>query len=364
MKIGKLDLHPLDLMLVFLPVAVVLELVHASPVAVFITSALAIVPLAGLMGRATEHLAERIGPGLGGLLNASFGNAAELIIAVLALRKGLYDVVKASITGSIIGNVLLVLGVSILAGGMRFKRQTFNRVAAGHGAAALGLAAISLLVPSAFDFIVRGEHGWHKLELRLSLAIAVVLFVVYGLSLLFALRTHNYVYGGSHDADETALGTGTWSKRRSVITLLLATVAVGVVAEFLVGAVEHTAHQWGMTEVFVGVILVAIVGNAAEHSTAVLVAVRNKTLDLSMNIAIGSGIQIALFVAPMLVFLSYFVGPGAMDLIFTPFEVLSVTVSVAIVALISMDGESHWMEGVQLLAVYAILGMAFFFLPG
>lgn len=365
MKIGKLDLSPLDLLLVFVPVAVVLELLHVPAVWMFVVSAVAIIPLAGLMGRSTEHLAERVGPGVGGLLNASFGNAAELIIAGIALHKGLFAVVKASLTGSIIGNILLVLGLAVFTGGLRHKVQTFNRTAAGQGAVALALAAIALLVPTMFDWTVRAEVGaaeLHKLELNLSLPIAVILIIVYGLGLIFSLRTHSHLYG-AHEADEQAIHTQTWSTRRSVITLIVATLGVGVVAEFMVGAVEETAKVWGMSEVFVGVILVAIVGNAAEHSTAVLVAFKNKTIDLAVNIAIGSGIQIALFVAPVLVFLSYaFPGPP-MDLVFTPFEVLSVTVSVTVVSLISLDGESNWMEGVQLLAVYAILGLAFYFLP-
>jgi Ca2+:H+ antiporter len=351
---------PLDLLLVFVPVSIVLELTHANPVWVFIMSALAIIPLAGLMGKATEHLAARAGAGVGGLLNATFGNAAELIIALIALRAGLYDVVKASITGSIIGNVLLVLGLSVLVGGLKYERQTFNRTAASMGAALLALSAIGLVVPAIFHFIVRGQPVTHEQEL--SLEIAIVLFVTYLLSLVFALRTHKHLYASerSHEGDE-ALGTVGWSKAKSLLVLLVATALVALVSEFLVGAVEHTAEAWGMTEVFVGVILVAIIGNAAEHSTAVLVAAKNQ-MDLAMNIAIGSSIQVALFVAPVLVFVSHLFGQP-MDLIFTTFEVVSVAVTVGIVNLIAQDGESNWMEGVQLLAVYVILALAFYFLP-
>jgi Ca2+:H+ antiporter len=314
------------------------------------------------MGKATEHLAERVGEGIGGLLNATFGNAAELIIAIVALRAGLYDVVKASLTGSIIGNILLVFGLSALVGGVRFSIQSFNKTAANLGTTMLTLAAIGLVVPAIFHYVVvDGETV--VAEQELSLEIAVILMATYVLSLIFTLRTHKHLYAGGHgdDADE-AMGTEGWSTTRSLAVLLIATAFVALMSEFLVGAVEATAKSFGMTEVFVGVILVAIIGNAAEHSTAVLMAIKNK-MDIAINIAVGSSIQIALFVAPLLVFLSYFIGPQPMDLIFTNFEVLAITLSVAIMALISQDGESNWMEGVQLLAVYGILGMAFFYLP-
>ena len=346
--------------MVFIPISIILELLHASHVWIFITSALAIIPLAGLMGKATERLSEKLGGGLGGLLNASFGNAAELIIALLALRRGLYDVVKASITGSIIGNILLVLGLSVVAGGIKFERQTFNRTAACMGATLLTLSAIGLVVPAIFHMVASGSQANHEQEL--SLEIAIVLFITYLLNLIFALRTHKHLYAGDgmHAADETVVMEG-WSKTKSVLVLLISTTLVTLMSEFLVGAVEHTAKIFGMTEVFVGVIIVAIIGNAAEHSTAVIMALKNK-MDISMNIAIGSSIQIALFVAPILVFISYLFGQP-MDLLFTTFEVVAIGLSVGIVSLISMDGESNWMEGVQLLAVYFILAIAFYFLP-
>lgn len=359
-KTGRLTINPLTLLLIFVPVSIALELFHTNQVWIFITSALAIIPLAGLMGKATEHLSEKLGAGLGGLLNASFGNAAELIIALMALRRGLYDVVKASITGSIIGNVLLVLGLSVLVGGLKFERQSFNRTAACMGATLLTLSAIGLVVPAIFHIVVRGTQAAHEQEL--SFEIGVVLFITYLLSLLFALRTHKHLYAGDaiHSGDEMP-GTEGWSKIKSVLVLLVSTLFVALMSEFLVGAVEHTAVTFGMTEVFVGVILVAIIGNAAEHSTAVLMASKNQ-MDLAMNIAIGSSIQIALFVAPVLVFTSYLLGQP-MDLLFTTFEVVSVALAVGIVSLISMDGESNWMEGIQLLAVYIILAIAFYFLP-
>ncbi len=352
----------LNVLLIFVPIAIVLEyVVHARPEWIFVTSCLAIIPLAGLMGKATEHLAEHVGEGIGGLLNATFGNAAELIIAIVALRAGLYDVVKASLTGSIIGNILLVFGLSALIGGVRFPVQTFNKTAANLGTTMLTLAAIGLVVPAIFHFVVAG--GPVVAEQDLSLEISIILITTYVLSLVFTLRTHRHLYCGDHgeEADE-AMGTEGWSTGKSLLVLLIATAFVALMSEFLVGAVVATAKSFGMTEVFVGVILVAIIGNAAEHSTAVLMAMKNK-MDIAINIAVGSSIQIALFVAPVMVFLSYVIGPQPMDLIFTNFEVLAITLSVAIMALISQDGESNWMEGVQLLAVYAILGIAFYFLP-
>ena len=361
MRLGRFAIEPLSLLLVFIPAALLLELLHASPVLVFVASACAIVPLAGYMGKATEHLTERTGPGIGGLLNATFGNAAELIIAFMALQKGLHDVVKASITGSIIGNILLVLGLSALCGGLRYERQIFNRTASGVGSTLLALSAIGLLVPALFHQIVVRQQVTYEREL--SLDIAIVLFLTYLLSLVFSLRTHKHLYtpDTSQHAMEAALETTTWSVRRAVMLLLLATVGVAVMSELLVGAVEHTAHVLGMTEIFVGVILVAIIGNAAEHSTAVLMAMKNQ-MDLAINIAVGASAQIAMFVAPVLLFLSYLFGKP-MDLLFTQLEVAAVALSVWVLSLMAQDGESHWMEGVQLLALYAILAVAFYFLP-
>jgi Ca2+:H+ antiporter len=354
----------LNYLLFAIPVAVVLELRHANPVAIFIASCIAIIPLAGLMGKATEHLSETLGEGVGGLLNATFGNAAELIIALMALRAGLFDVVKASITGSIIGNILLVMGLSLLAGGAKHATQKFNKTAAGMGATLMALSAAALVLPAIFHLLVK-DHPNVK-EQNLSLEIAVVLFIVYILSLIFSLKTHAHLYvgeAGLHAADEEeALGTHSWSRGKSITILLIATTLVAVMSEFLVGAVEATSKAIGLTEVFVGVILVAIIGNAAEHSTAVLMAMKNK-MDLALNIAIGSSLQIALFVAPVLVFASYLVDKGPMDLLFTPMEVVAIVISAAVASLIVQDGESNWMEGVLLLAVYTILGITFYFLP-
>jgi Ca2+:H+ antiporter len=355
----------LNLLLVFVPLAMLMEWVlHSPPLWIFVVSCLAVIPLAGQMGHATEEIADRVGEGVGGLLNATFGNAAELIIAIVALRAGLYDLVKASITGSIIGNVLLVFGLSALVGGLRFETQRFNRTAAGLGSTLLVLSAVGLVVPAIFHYLVGATAP--LAERNLSLEIAVVLMATYVLSLIFTLRTHKHLYMGDAAA-ATAKGDATphaphGSVGRAVGKLVVATIGVAVMAEFLVAAASETAESLGWSEVFVGVIVVAIIGNAAEHSTAVLMAAKNR-MDAAINIAVGSSIQIALFVAPLLVFLSYLIGPRPMDLIFTPLEVLAVGTCVGIMAFCANDGESHWMEGVQLLAVYVILGIAFFFLP-
>lgn len=372
----------LDWLLVFVPIAIALRFVPAlnNPTLLFIASCLAIVPLAGWMGKATEHLAEKLGEGIGGLLNATFGNAAELIIALFALAKGLDGVVKASITGSIIGNMLLVLGLSLIAGGAKFKQQTFNRTAVSTSATALTLAAIALLIPSVFHQVAAvvpvAQGGWTpQKEQNLSLAIAIVLILTYGFTLLFSLVTHRQLFAGEalqgspqevgheleRDCEDTAEHEQPWSRGKSITVLLVATGFVALISEFLVGAVEQARETLGFTEVFVGVIVVAIIGNAAEHSSAVLMARRDK-MDLSLGIALGSSLQIALFVAPVLIFASYIFG-RPMNLEFTIPEVVAVVASVLIAQQISGDGESNWLEGVQLLSVYAILGVLFYFLP-
>ncbi len=364
--------HLLRWLLLFVPLAAIAHQLHWSGVAVFACAALAIVPLAGAMGEATETLARRFGAGVGGLLNATFGNAAELVIALAALRRGLDDIVKASLTGSILGNSLLVLGVALFAGGLRRERQTFDRAAASMGSTLLALAAIGLVVPALFNVVASNAVARAALtaaqealrERDLSLEIAVVLFIAYLLSLVFSLGTHRHLYAGVQVTAEPGGAAGrtrapTW---RPALMLLGATLLVAWMSELLVGAVDEASHALGLTPVFVGVIVVATIGNAAEHSTAVLMAARNQ-MDLALNIAIGSSIQIALFVAPLLVFLSYFMKRGPMDLRFTPFEVVSVAISVAAVHLVAQDGESNWLEGVLLVAVYLVLGIAFYFLP-
>jgi len=347
------------LLLVFIPVAFVLELRHAEAIWIFVTAAIAIIPLAALMGRATERLAERLGEGMGGFLNATFGNAAELIIAIAALRAGLFDLVKASITGSIIGNVLLVFGASALWGGLKFDRQVFNRTAASTNSTLLVISAAGLLVPATFHLLAGA--GQVSLERELSFEISIVLMATYVLSLLFSLRTHRHLYVGEAHAmdDDPAVGGSLW---KPVVLLLLATAGVALMSEMLVGAVEETAEAFGWNEVFVGVILVALIGNAAEHSSAILMAAKNK-MDAAITIAVGSSIQVALFVAPLLVFLSYWIAPAPMDLLFTTMEVLAVSLCVWIMAFVASDGETNWLEGVQLLALYVMLAIAFFWLP-
>ena len=348
----------LNWFLVFLPGALIAEHSGASPTLVFGLACLAILPLAGWMGKATEHIAAHTGQGVGGLLNATFGNAAELIIAIMALRNGLIDVVKASLTGSIIGNILLVLGASLLAGGVKFKQQAFHATGARMQSTLLTLAAFGLIGPAAFHHLA-GPAGVPS-ERDLSLEIAIVLLVAYGLGLVFTLHTHKDFFegGGGHGHGDTQ----PWPLGKALGLLVLATALVAWVSEILVGSVEHAAHDLGMTNVFVGVIVVAIVGNAAEHSTAILMALQNK-MDLSLSIAIGSSVQVALFVAPVLVLLSYFIAPVPMDLVFTPAEVLAVVMAVFITYQIAADGESNWLEGVLLLAVYIVLGIVFYFLP-
>ncbi|MDH5805830.1 MAG: calcium/proton exchanger, partial [Gemmatimonadota bacterium] len=305
----------LTVMLIFVPAALLMHYVfHASEMAVFIVSGIAIIPLAGWMGRATEHLATHVGEGVGGLLNAAFGNAAELIIAIMALRAGLHDLVKASITGSIIGNILLVFGLSALAGGLKWRTQKFNKTAASMGATLLVLSGIALVVPAIFHLIA-GETVPES-EHRMSLIISVVLIVTYILSLVFTLKTHAHLYvGGGHGEATGNDHDGAWPVGKALGVLIASAAAVGVMSELLVKTVEHAGEGMGMSEVFIGVILVAIIGNAAEHSTAILVALKNK-MDLSINIAVGSSLQVALFVAPALVLLSYVIGPGPLDLLF------------------------------------------------
>jgi Ca2+:H+ antiporter len=343
--------------LLAVPAAILLHWAAVSPIASFIVSGLAIVPLAALMGRATDALATRLGPQLGGLLNATFGNAAELILALIALRHGLTSLVKASLTGSIIGNALLVLGMSFLVGGLRYRKQNFDRASASLQATLLVLAAIGLVVPSTLFHLID-----EPTEVELSAEVSCILLVAYVLSLVFSLARrdgHEELAVGQVESGEPPA----WGPRLAGGILLGATAAVALLSEFLTDAIQEGAlESWGMSEVFVGVILVAVIGNAAEHSTAVLMAYRNK-MDVALHIAIGSSLQIAMLVTPVLVFASFVLAPHPLDLHFSLLEVLAVVASVVVVALVSADGESHWMEGVLLLAVYLILAMAFYHLP-
>ena len=368
----------LNWLLVFIPVAVGLHFgAPHQDVYIFIASCLAIVPLAGWMGHATEQLADKTSEGVGGLLNATFGNAAELIIALMALRAGQYDIVKASLTGSIIGNVLLVNGAAFLAGGLKHKTQRFNGTAARSQATLLTLAAIGLIAPMGFHYLSQATAADVLLrrEKDLSLEISVVLLAIYAVNLVFSLHTHKNLFNGENvDAPEieTAGDDGgvpatddeAWSVRRSLVTLLIATALVAWISEFLVDSVANAAQAMGMTSLFVGVIVVAIIGNAAEHSSAITMAMKNR-MDLALSIANGSSLQIALFVAPVLVLASYAIGKnGPMNLVFTPAEAIAIYLSVQIAEQIASDGESNWLEGAQLLSVYAIAGIIFYFLPG
>ncbi|HEY3741490.1 MAG TPA: calcium/proton exchanger [Bryobacteraceae bacterium] len=362
-------------LLIFIPASVVLELMHAPASLIFLSSAIAIVPLAGWLGRATEQLAEHTGDGIGGLLNATFGNAAELIISIAGLQHGLYNVVKASLTGSIIGNLLLVLGASVLAGGLKYKEQRFNQQAASAQSTLMMLAAIGLVIPAGFHHLTAGTPA-RASESTVSLLIAAVLIIAYCLNLLFSLKTHRHFYDAEDidvsadppeetdqkNLDAIAYEETPWTLRKAMLVLAGATALVAWMSEILVGSVEKAALSFGMTSVFVGVVVVAIVGNAAEHSTSVYVAMKDR-MDLSLAISLGSSTQIAVFVAPVLVFVSRFVGPAPMDLVFSPTEVLAVFLAAWIAAQICSDGTSNWIEGAQLLAVYAILAIAFYFLP-
>ena len=349
----------LNLLLAAVPAAFALHLAHADPLLIFLAAAVAIIPLAGVLGEATETLSAYSGPVIGGLLNATMGNATELILAFFALRAGHVEVVKASLSGSIIGNLLLVLGLSILAGGIGREKQQFSRTAAGANSTMLFLAVAALVMPAVYDLSIHESLKYQGLDVQtLSLWTAGVLMAVYGVSFLFTLKTHKSLFVAGEVAHAAKPEQ---SRRAALLSLVLATVLIAILSEMLVDEIGAVTRQLGMTELFVGVIVVAIVGNAAEHSSAVVMARRNH-MDLAMTIAVGSSTQIALFVAPLLVFLSWGLG-NRMSLVFHPLEIASIALSVLIVEMISSDGESNWFEGAQLLALYLILGAAFYFVP-
>ncbi len=404
------------LLVPFIPIAIALELAHAGAVPLFVTSALGVIPTAALMGRATEELAARSGPGIGGLLNVTFGNAPELIIALFALNAGLHEVVKASIIGSILGNILLVLGAAMLVGGLGRDRQTFDRTAATAQSSMLLLAIAAMMMPAIFE-LVEGSGlpapdgvriDYDSTVEHLSVAVAIVLMASYVAGLIFSLKTHRDLFnpvpsgeailvGGSrpaHGDEPPSAATGTpatpavaatpakaaggatettseagededghgepWTVRKAVGALALAGVAVGGMSEILVGSIAEAAESIGLSQFFVGIIVVAIVGNAAEHWVAVLVAKKNQ-MDLAVNISIGSSAQIALFVAPVLVLASFFLGPHPMALVFNGFELGAIFLAVLIAGHVTNEGESTWFEGVQLLAVYLVLALSFYF---
>jgi Ca2+:H+ antiporter len=354
------------LLVPFIPIAVVLELAHASASVIFVASALGVIPTAAMMGRATEELAARSGPGIGGFLNVTFGNAPELIIAFFALNEGLQEVVKASLIGSILGNILLVMGAAMLVGGLGRERQFFDRTAANVTSLMLLLAVVALIAPAIFE-LVQGTGlprpdaeaiNYDSDVEKLSVGVALVLLATYVAGLFFSLRTHKDLFNPEHAAEDHV--GEPWTVRRSVIMLAVAGVAVGVMSEILVGSISEASESIGLSPFFVGVIVVAIIGNAAEHWVAIYFAARDK-MDLSVNIAIGSSAQIALFAAPVLVLLSLFVGDFPMALVFNGFELGAVVLAVLIAQQVTQEGESTWFEGLQLLSVYAVLGLTFYF---
>jgi len=347
-----------DALIVFVPLALALAIFHADPTAIFIAAALGIVPLAGLLGEATDALAHRAGSRVGALLNATFGNAAELIITIAAIRAGLLEVVKASITGSIIGNVLLVLGLSVLAGGLKNGFQRFGRRAASVSVTMMAIAVIGLAIPAVFAQAIEARN--HFGVEYLSIGVAIALMFGYVLSLVFTFSLPDEK-ARQQPGETTTAEHVAWGVRRAVVVLIVSVVFIAALSEILVDAIEPVIRAHGLTELFVGVIIVPIIGNAAEHLVAVEMALKNK-MDLALGIALGSSMQVALFVAPLLVFISLAAG-NPMSLVFNPFELAALGAAVVIAALISLDGESNWLEGAQLLIVYVILALAFFYLP-
>jgi Ca2+:H+ antiporter len=344
----------MEMLLVLIPIAVVLRLAGANPAAVFLVSAAAIIPLAGFMGRATEELARHAGPGIGGLLNVTFGNATELIIAFAAMQAGLMDVVKASLTGSVIGNLLLVLGLSMLAGGLKWKEQKFSIRAAGTYNSLLVIALIGMIIPALFFYVGGSEQA----RQGASVGVSVLLLAVYALALVFSLHTHKHIFNPLADDREAP---ATWSRQKAIMVLAGSAVLVGLLSEILVGSVEQAARSLGLSDLFVGVVIVAIIGNAAEHGVAISVAMRDK-MDLSFAIATGSSAQVALFVAPILVLAGLAIG-RPMDLFFEVFELAAMGLAVAAVIMMSQDGESNWFEGSMLLSVYVMMGLVFYLHP-
>jgi Ca2+:H+ antiporter len=356
----------LNLLLVFVPIAIVGEFLHWPPLLVFAASALAVVPLASLIGQATEELAAHTGPRLGGFLNATLGNAAELIITIFAIRAGLLELVKASITGSILGNVLLILGLSILLGGLKNGTQRFDRSHAGINSTMLILAVVGLGIPSLFSHAIEVKN--HDAVEYLSLSVALVLIAMYALSLIHAF----FAPPGRKEEKEAHIGNGAapgkveglskgWSTSKASGVLVAATLLIAWLSEVLVGAVEPVVELLGVTEFFLGIVVIPLVGNVAEHLVGVQMAIKNR-MELSLAISVGSSLQIALFVAPALVFISLLMG-NPLTLVFNQFELISLVAAVLIAALVSLDGESNWLEGAQLLVVYIIIGLAFFYLP-
>ncbi len=352
------------LLVIFIPIAVILQYGGGGSTVIFITAALGVIPTAALMGRATEELAARSGPGIGGLLNVTFGNAPELIIALVALNAGLQEVVKASIAGSIIGNILLVLGASMFFGGLGRDEQKFSARAASAQTSMLFLAVAAIVMPAVYELVVGSGLpkpnevivDYDSSVETLSLVVAAVLLIGYGAGLVFSLKTHRRIFN-PEPGDLEAIGES-WSVKKSVIALAIAGIAVAAMSEILVGSIEETASKLDISEFFIGAIIVAIVGNAAEHWVAVLAA-RKDQMNLAVNISIGSSAQIALFVAPVLILASHLIGPHPKALVFNGFELAALILSALLASQVTQDGRSNWFEGLQLLAVYVIIAFSF-----
>ena len=343
----------LKYLLIFIPISFISKFMNASGTIMFLLACLSIVPLAGLIGEGTEEISFYSGPKIGGFLNGTFGNATELIISFFALKQGLFEVVKSSIAGAVIGNILLVIGASMLAGGLKYKTQKFNQKVSEVSSTMLLFAVLGLCIPALFTHTVDPKLLNTRYE-GLSLFVAVVMIVIYGLSLFFSFSTHKHIYNNNDDEQG---GTAKWSLKKAILVLVVSTVLIAIESEFLVNGIEPITESLGWSQFFVGIILIPIIGNAAEHTTAIVMARKDK-MDVALEIAIGSSLQIILFVAPVLIFLSLFFTP--MSIVFNPFELIALFASVIIANRVSHDGESNWLEGVQLLAVYLIIAACFF----
>ena len=346
----------LKYLLIFIPISFIAKFLNASGTILFLLSCASIIPLAGLMGEGTEEISFYSGPKIGGFLNGTFGNATELIISIFALKEGLFDVVKSSIAGAVIGNILLVIGASMFAGGLKYKTQKFNRKVTEVTSSMLLFAVIGLCIPALFTHSVDPNLLNTRYE-GLSIFVAVIMFVIYLLSLYFSFNTHKHIYAVNENKNSNEEYKAKWSLKKSIFILSIATVLIAIESEFLVNGIESITETLGWSEFFVGIILIPIIGNAAEHSTAVLMALKDQ-MDVGLEIAIGSSLQIILFVAPILIFISLFFTP--MSIIFNEFELIALIASVLIANRVSQDGESNWLEGIQLLAVYCIIAAAFF----
>jgi Ca2+:H+ antiporter len=353
---------PINWLLIFVPISVALEHVSGIPTPViFFSAALAIIPMAALIVRATEQLATRTGDAVGGLLNATFGNTPELIISLVALRAGYLDMVRASLVGAILANLLLALGMAFLMGGLRFHEQRFNPAATRAYSTMMFVAAISMTVPSAFNRAFGGQ-GVLREERFLNIGIAFLLLVAYGLYLLFSLKTHPGAFASVESEVEASAGEAHWSVSRAVVSLIAASGLAAWMSHILVGAAEGTGKSLGMSQVFIGIVFIAIVGGAAESGSAIAMSRKNK-MDLSIGIVLGSCIQIALFVAPVLVLASYFIAPHPLELSFGRTEIGALFMAVLIGALVCGDGQSNWYKGVQLITVYAMIALMFLLMP-